>query len=83
MVTLKFTKIFFSSKSGRNRLSVHKQNMFQSSEKLPGTFVCFSALTVKIGSTSLAEIFRIFEECNINESLLHIKEAKIIIKFTV
>ena len=34
---------FFRSKSGRNRLSVHKQNMFQSSEKLPGTFVCFSA----------------------------------------
>ena len=51
---------FFSSKSGRNRLSVHKQNMFQSSEKLPGTFVCFSALTVKIGSSPLAENFQNF-----------------------
>ena len=35
--------------------TIDKQNMFPSSEKPPGTFVCFSALTVEIGSSTVPE----------------------------
>ena len=49
--------LFLNSKSGRNRptTSTDKENMLQPGKKIPGTFVCFSALTVKIGSSSVPE----------------------------